>query len=74
MSTAPGLSRSPSSARFPLFFGEGSPTKIDYRKKATSLLEDLVVFRQGFQVWGSCRQAMLHVGVQVPAASTENHS
>ena len=36
-------SRSPSSA---LFFGEGSPTKIDYRKKVgtlilTSLLEDL---------------------------------
>ena len=30
------------------FFGEGSPTKIDYRKKGTliltSLLEDLVVF------------------------------
>ena len=36
--------RSPSSAILP-FFGEGSPTKIDYRKKGTliltSLLEDL---------------------------------
>ena len=37
--------RSPSSALLP-FLGEGSPTKIDYRKKGTlilaSLLEDLV--------------------------------
>ena len=37
--------RFPSSALYP-FFGEGSPTKIDYRKKVgtlllTSLLEDL---------------------------------
>ena len=41
------MSRSPSSALFPLFWGEGSPTKIDYRKKGTliptSLLEDLVL-------------------------------
>ena len=37
--------RSPSSAFVFLFFGEGSPTKIDDRKKGTliltSLLEDL---------------------------------
>ena len=38
------FTRSPNSALL-LFFGEGSPTKIDYRKKGTliltSLLEDL---------------------------------
>ena len=44
------LSRSPSSALLCPFLGEGSPTKIDYRKKSgtlilTSLLEDLVVLR-----------------------------
>ena len=43
------LSRSPSSALLPFFGGEGSPTKIDYRKKGTltltSLLEDLVVIQ-----------------------------
>ena len=37
----------PSSALFTLFLGEGSPTKIDYRRKGapilTSLLEDLVM-------------------------------
>ena len=37
---------SPSTALEPTFFGEGSPTKIDYRKKGTliltSLLEDLI--------------------------------
>ena len=37
--------RSPSSALLPTFLGEGSPTKIDCRKKGTliltSLLEDL---------------------------------
>ena len=42
----PPKSRSPSSALLPLFLGEGSPTKIDYRKKGTliltSLLEGLV--------------------------------
>ena len=43
------LSRSPSSALLPTCFAEGSPTKIDYRKKPgyhlilTSLLEDLVM-------------------------------
>ena len=41
------LSMSTSSALLSLFLGEGSPTKIDYRKKGTriltSLLEDLVV-------------------------------
>ena len=40
----PSQTRSPSIALLP-FFGEGSPTKIDYRKKGTlsltSLLEDL---------------------------------
>ena len=39
------LTRSPSSALLPFFAWEGSPTKIDYRKKGTlilsSLLEDL---------------------------------
>ena len=38
------VTRPPSSSLLP-FFGEGSPTKIDYRKKGTliltSLLEDL---------------------------------
>ena len=34
--------RSPSSALFTNFFGDGFPTKIDYRKVLTSLLEDLV--------------------------------
>ena len=43
------LPRSPSSA-FTLFLGEGSPTKIDYRKRSgpvipTSLLEDLATSR-----------------------------
>ena len=42
------FSRSPSSALYP-FLGEGSPTKMDYRKKGTliltSLLEDLVLFK-----------------------------
>ena len=46
--------RSPSSA-FYSFFGEGSPTKIDYRKKAslilTSLLEDLERFRTPKKWW-----------------------
>ena len=41
----PSKARSPSSALLPLFLGEGSPTKIDYRQKGTliltSLLEDL---------------------------------
>ena len=41
----PNEARSPSSALLPTFFGEGSPTKIDYRKKGTliptSSLEDL---------------------------------
>ena len=40
------LTRSPSSALLPTFLGEGSPTKIDYRKNipkfSTSLLEHLV--------------------------------
>ena len=44
-------SRPPSSALLP-FVGEGSPTKIDYRKKGTliltSLLEDLVVNQDGW--------------------------
>ena len=43
------LSRSPSSALSHPFLGEGSPARIDYRKKGTliltSLLEDLVVKR-----------------------------
>ena len=44
-----GLSRSPSSALSHLFFWEGSPTKIDYRKQKRypysnlSNLEDLVM-------------------------------
>ena len=41
------FSRSPSSALLPSCLGEGSPTKINYRKKGTliltSLLEDLVL-------------------------------
>ena len=44
------VARSPSSALLP-FFGEGSHTKIDYRKKGTllltSLLEDLGGLFQG---------------------------
>ena len=43
-----------SSALLP-FFGEGSPTKIDYGKKGalilTSLLEDLVLFRGAWDKW-----------------------
>ena len=42
---AKGKARSPSSALVPTFLGEGSPAKIDYRKKGTliftSLLQDL---------------------------------
>ena len=42
--------RSRSSALLPPFFGEGSPTKVDYRKKGTlilsSLLEDLFILEQ----------------------------
>ena len=51
-----GLTRSPSSALSP-FLGEGSPTKIDCRKKGTlilaSLLEDLVVLGPAYaaMVW-----------------------
>ena len=45
------FTRSPTSALVPTFLGEGSPTKIDYRKKKvgaliilTSVLEDLVQY------------------------------
>ena len=39
---AEGIARSPSSALVPTFLGEGSPSKIDYRKKGTLILTSLL--------------------------------
>ena len=41
-------SRSPTSALLPTFWGEGSPTKTDYRKKGTLILASLPKNLVGF--------------------------
>ena len=50
-----GVTRPPSSGLLPFFWGEGSPTKIDYSKSGTlivsSLLEDLGDFGPRRTVW-----------------------
>ena len=45
------LSRSPSSALFTLFWGEGSRTKIDYRKKVGSLILTSLLLLVGWFDW-----------------------
>ena len=49
------MARSPSSALLSPFLGEGSPTKIDYRKRGTliltSLLEDLEAQKSGSMIF-----------------------
>ena len=42
------MSSPPRSALLPLFWGEGCPTKIDYRTKGTLTLTDLDVQDRGF--------------------------
>ena len=64
------MSRFPSSALYP-FLGEGSPAKIDHRKKATliltSLLEDLGVVLFGEKHGPSASRRMLLHSCLVPA-------
>ena len=60
--------RSPSSALFTLFWGEGSPTKIDYRKKGTLI----GISATQLLASGSCApraSLIIHVPVKRPPSS-----